>query len=369
MNLNLDNLEDVYLVLLKNQQSAEQTLRIIPSSQNVQSIPENRQQLNELLDRMGSYLREMAHLDAFIQECLLLDQTKISEAKKDVLDQCNVLCQTLRENSREIIKWTIETKRQLNDEQSQFSRADKTIIGANKEDVFLEKEIYLDVLEEYDQTRTILKDVHQEILVFKDLSEMLQVAGRRLNISRGKVLSLETSHELDVFFDYCLFQYQVDGKTIPERYYDTYCHLHSGKELEILRAFKSSQFSLLKIKHAVGEYGLVVHDELTREDLFMIDRGLSQLAGRNQNHAILTHYLRLPHFIMTTGASTGVNLNSAEGEEMVETFQNLVQKRRKTTTDGVCRQYITELYKIAIHKNVLKTVCSRELPMAYAMAF
>ena len=367
ITLSPDNLEYIYNMLLESQKGAEKTLGLVSSFEDIQLVSENRLIFNELLDSVGLIVREIAHVDAFIQECLLLDQTMFSPVQKKLLDQCNEVCQSVRETSRKVIGWTIEMKRRLNDWDVLFDRIEKTDIDSIVDEVPLEQNSSLDLLEEYDQTRAILKEVHKEILVFRDLNEMVQTAGRRLNVSQGKTLFLETSHELDVFFDYCLFQYQVGGKIIPESYYDTYAHLHSGKELKVLSAFKSSQFSLLKIKHAVSDYGLMVHDELIDEDLFMIDRGLSELASRNQNYGILTHYLRMPEFIMTTGASVGISLNSQDGRDMDRVFQDLVQRRKTTPNDGICRQYITEIYKIAIHRDVIKTVKSRELPMAYGV--
>lgn len=93
--------------------------------------------------------------------------------------------------------------------------------------------------------------------------------------------------------------------------------------------------------------------------------GLHQLAKKQKNYAILTHYLQLPGFVMTTGASVPIALDTVVGEKMGLIFDRLIRHSHGVSELDIKSylQCITDLFKMAIHEDVVKTVFSRELPM------
>ncbi len=97
----------------------------------------------------------------------------------------------------------------------------------------------------------------------------------------------------------------------------------------------------------------------------MIDKGLYQIARKHSGYALLTHYIQMPNFILTTGASTPVLLNSIVGHNMWRIFKRLInhhQNEHKLEKSSYL-QGITDLFKMAIHENIAKKVTSRDLPM------
>ena len=184
---------------------------------------------------------------------------------------------------------------------------------------------------------------------------------------KGKQMFIETEQEMNVLIDYGLFQYQKNGQNIVQRYYNSHHTLYSGLKLDALCALKDSRFSLLRIIKPIDEQGLIVHDPLLNESFVMIDKGIHQIAKSHTNYAILTHYLRTSGFVMTTGASVPIALDGIVGKKMELIFNRLIRhsQNEMVLDDKSQRQCITDLYKMAIHEDVVKTLPSRGLPMNY----
>ncbi|CAO5682668.1 MAG: hypothetical protein HEEMFOPI_01739 [Holosporales bacterium] len=220
------------------------------------------------------------------------------------------------------------------------------------------------MLKTYQQIRTVLKDIHKEVM-FLDTENMINHAAKKLDVMQGKHLFIETEHEMNILCDYGLFQYRKNGKNIAERYYDLHHTLYSGEKLTLLKAYKEAQFSLLEIVKPVHENRLIVYDHLKDKSFLMVDRSLYQLALKNLRYAILTHYIKMPHFILTTGASTPVLLDSAVGKNMWNIFELLINnhQNKHPLENSAYLQCITDLYKIVIHDDIAKKVTSRGLPM------
>jgi len=367
MQLTLDNLDEIQGMLTVFYDEAMATLTNIDFHGDILPSPENRQFLNELLDQMSGYLLEVSHVDLFLQKWDVSEVTLTTHQQNSIME-CKRLCKELKDSAHQTIKWVVETKRNLNEEgcpiidEANLGKACKKIKVTPNELILSE-----DLLELYQQVRDILKDIHKEI-IFLDPENMINTAGRRLEVMEGKQLFIETEHEMNVLIDYGLFQYRKNEKNVVERYYDLYHQLYPAQKLTVLRAFKQARFSLLEIIKPVDEHGLIVYDHLIGESLFMIDKGLYQLAKIRPGYALLTHYLQMPGFILTTGASTPVLLDSLVGKDMWKIYERLINHHcyEKKLDQSSYLQCITDLFKIAIHENVTKSVTSRELPMTYS---
>ena len=221
-----------------------------------------------------------------------------------------------------------------------------------------------DLLKAYQQVREILKHIHKEVMIL-DLENMINTVGRRLEVMEGKHLFIETEHEMNILCDYGLFQYRKNGKNVAEHYYDLHHKLYSSQKLAVLQAYKQARFSFLEIVKPINEHALIVYDPLKGKSFLMIDRGFYQLARKHPGYALLTHYVEMPNFILTTGASTPVLLDSVVGKNMWQIFKRLIDYHRdeKKLETSAYFEIITDLFKMVIHENVAKKVASRELPM------
>ena len=178
---------------------------------------------------------------------------------------------------------------------------------------------------------------------------------------------IETEHEMNVLIDYGLFQFRKNDRNIIQRYYEKHHALYAGQKLQILKSFKDSRFSLLEILNPANEHGVIVRDQLVGEHYLLIDRGFHQLAKTKPGFALLTHYLQAPDFILTTGASVPVLLDSSVGRNMWSIFEQMIKHHQhvKLLESQSYLQCITDLYKMAIHEDLVKIITSRELPFDY----
>jgi len=370
MELSLNNLEKIYQLLAEAQSDADETLKHFDLNEAVDPTPENRQLLNSLFEHTSGHLMEVSRIDSFFQGCDVVEINTLNSEQQVLLIKSQALCQSLKACSRKVLEWVVKIKGEFNEASCPVLPSQDSINenGENSETQTLETDsaVSSKIIQTYHETREILKEIHAE-LIFLDPENMANTSGRRLKVMEGKSLFLETEHEMNVFMDYCLFQYYKNKKNIVQRYYNSHSSLYAGKKLAVLTAFKNTRFSFLKVIRAVGEYGLIVNDLLRGKDLLMIDNGLSQLAKRKESYAILTHYVCLPGFSMTTGASTPILLSSEAGKEMQAVFNDLVlhHQKQQVLDEKHYKQCVTDLYKIAIHSDSLKAVASRELPMNY----
>jgi hypothetical protein len=68
-------------------------------------------------------------------------------------------------------------------------------------------------------------------------------------------------------------------------------------------------------------------------------------------------------FIITTGASTPVDINTAEGSKLQQRYDMFAKELASDKVDvKERRQYVTDLYKICLHEDITATVSSAVLP-------
>lgn len=365
LDLSLDNLNEIEQLLLRSYEKSMVFRNNFDFNERIEPSPEKRQMLNVIMDRMGGYVKEISHIDSFLQCCDLTDSAITADQQKGII-ACQDLCKKIKDNSRDVMQWVVKVKAQFDAESCPVINDAQLNLSEKKSAEFIENETIVtsEMMQAYDQARAIFKDIHGEVM-YTDPENMISNAGRRLEVMSGKTLHVETEHEMDLLVDYGLFHYRKDGKNIVDRYVDANKKLYSGDKLNALLILKNARFSFLKVIKPVDEHGTVVFDALTSETVILIDRGIHQLAKKHENYAILTHYLVMPGFIMTTGVSTPVNLSTPDGEKMQAMFERLIAHHNSASKldQASYFQYITDLFKTVIHENITKMVASKHLPM------
>lgn len=374
MDLSIKNLDEIHEVLTIAYEKSQRTRVEIDFDAEIEPTSEKRKWLNALMDMASAHLLELSHVDSFFQYCDITKMSLTPEQHKTMI-ACQQLCQQLKDASHQVLKWAVEAKAKFNEVSCPVSEeieSDHTYpeggysYGRQSEAI-----VSLAMLEDYQQYRDIYKEIHKDLL-FIDPENRVNTAGKRLEVVEGKKMFIETEQEMNVLVDYGLFQYRKDEKNIPQRYYNSHHHLYSGKKLQALKIFKEAQFSLLLIIEPIEQHGIMVKDDLTDETLLLVDRGIHQLAKTHRNYAVLTHYLRTPEFVMTTGASIPVSLDSNEGKKMWKIYEQLIQHHHQNhfaLDKKTYLQCITDLFKIAIHEDLIKKVASNNLPMNYHQVY
>ena len=214
----------------------------------------------------------------------------------------------------------------------------------------------------YEQVRDRLRSLYPKFLSAMD-REAVDCCGRRLDILRGDSLLVNTEHEMNLFYDYCLYHYKRNGLTVIERSFSNFSKMFSGEVLNLFEAAKNGRFAYLEIVGHVSETAFVVKEFLNNKDHLMIDNGLSQLSVSKNKYTIVTNIIEVDGFIITTGASTPVPLHTDSGQMVQQRFEKYLKLfKAKEETKKDTAQYTTDMYKICLHEDITGMVSSPAVP-------
>ncbi len=210
--------------------------------------------------------------------------------------------------------------------------------------------------------RTTLRDLYPKFMSELD-REAVERSARRLDILQGGSLLLNTEHEMNLFYDYCLYNYNRSGLNVIQRSFNHFVNRYTGEKRKLFEAAKNGYFAYLEIVEPVNETGFVVYDREREQEHLMIDSGLSQVAHSEDQYTIVTHIIRLDDFIITTGASTPIPIHTEAGSKVQCRFEKYLKvvKAGEGTTQEIA-QYITDMYKICLHENITGQVVSPTVP-------
>lgn len=357
-----DNLAAIEQQLLALQADLARLQSACKSDEPAQSTEAGQLALNTQMGDIGQLQFECAHLEVLLQRIGESERQALTAREHVLFQRCQDRCQTLRRDAKQHMGTLIKIKRAWH---ASHTAPEEGALPSSDDDTSQHGETITSLhVSAYDAYREIMKTILPDIMAI-DTEQRMRTAGRRLEVMDGQSLFLETTHEMDVFMDYAMFQIESDGKNVVQRHYALRRGAYSVERLAALTALVSARFSLLTVVRACGDEGAIVYDPLRDEQLLLIDRGLCQMAKKQSNYAVLTHYMRLPEFAMTTGASTPIQLNSDLGRAMQQTLQPLIGHHQGTLLldERDRKQIITELFKMAIHGDAAKAVTSKPLPM------
>ncbi len=367
MELSIENLAKLYEFLKDINQKVAVAIMIVEVDDLITTpTTKTRSSLDSILNSLSEYVFNIAHVEVFLRDCEYLSSDVMTIKQQKTLLSCQQLYQQIKAKIVKIFEWSVKLKERLNQEGCVITDELENFISVTKtSDTNINKE---DLLKLYDQTRSVLKEIHVELLLV-DPDNMINTAGYALEVKEGNTLFIETAHEMDTVIDYGLFEYRKNGKNIAERYFDKNHTLYGPKKLEILTALKNTKFSLLEILEPINECGVKARDRLVNQVLFLIDLDLHSSISKTKNqYYLLTHYINMPLFALTTGAATPIIKNSSIGAAMGNIFEKIVQlEKTQSAYNRLERQYkyITDLYKMAIHEGLTQAVISQKLPMSF----
>jgi len=218
----------------------------------------------------------------------------------------------------------------------------------------------------YDRIRKILKDLHPKCFTGID-REIIERCGKRLEVFRDNALLLNTEHEGSVFFDYILYTYKISGINLMQKAFDRFSQNYEGEVLDIFSAAKDGYFAYLEILQAVGDGGLIVFDRERDTEYLMIDRGLNNVAKRREKHAIVTNIIKFDGYIITTGASTPVAVETNEGQMIQNIFDQYYNSVKQGEANEKMRlQYISDMYRTCFAEDITGKVTSPAAPFGTA---
>jgi hypothetical protein len=129
----------------------------------------------------------------------------------------------------------------------------------------------------YTRLRQVLKKLNSELMQSLSRSSILESA-KKLGLAEGNVLVFDNPEETSVLFDYCLYCSRMGGKTVSERYIERTPPLPQSDEMVVLRAMIDSFYSVFQVGQVYKGRGVSLYDFFRKNDVFLVDIGLSDTA-------------------------------------------------------------------------------------------
>jgi hypothetical protein len=174
-------------------------------------------------------------------------------------------------------------------------------------------------LERYRERRTVGQELNSEILsVYADREAILESA-RLLGIERrGNELLYETEGETSIHYDFLLHEYQQDGRTPVERYFEQE-RWSTEEERTVLEAYVQASTSLFEVT-AVDDQKkrLVLSDRLNGdEETTVTDISLS----RSAEPGILLFARLVPYDEFNIGSGIWFPFEASQHERLLDEYE------------------------------------------------
>ena len=301
---------------------------------------------------------------------ILLEQLDIwkNETQKpseaELIDAAVALCHEIDSITRECQELAEKVKNITVEARSQIPRYDQEA----KEDILKSipsthnYTLVEDQVKRYRKIRQMLQDLYPKFVSCLDEETILRSASR-LDILQGHSLLINTEHESNLFFDYCIYQHKKGDLSGIQRSFKTFAKLYTKEWFEVFEIASQGYFTYLDILDSVDEDGLVVYDRLRDTLHLMVDTGLNKVAKSLHYYTLVTHVMDFKDFLVTTGASTPVSVHTESGlkvQRRFEAYLRLVNNGKSSVKEE--KQYITDLYKICLHEDITGKVSSPLVP-------
>jgi hypothetical protein len=163
---------------------------------------------------------------------------------------------------------------------------------------------HLELVERYKELRTKARPLSNTLAKSLPRDVIHEVADR-LGMREGKQIILETEDEIVVVMDTGVFDLRRNGENAVQRFLRERPPPEGSDERMILESMLSARHSIFQVERAQAGVGVLFHDLLREEEVFVWDIGFSQTAHRG---ALMAARLYSPGEItMTTGAGLPID--------------------------------------------------------------
>jgi hypothetical protein len=220
-----------------------------------------------------------------------------------------------------------------------------------------------EVLARYRHFREISKQHHNKILEFVSSSTLLQQA-RRIGISDGRRLILDSMSEFDLLSDLLVYTAPMGRSRAVDRYARNLPPAASSDEALVLDAMRNARFAILEMRRRHTAAGLTFMDDARNEEVWLIDLGFE--TWMEEGMLVATRYFTPDPFSMTCGVCIPL-----DGPQLlartVERIPQLLRKRPAQLCDD--QRFAEALYRTAIAEGVMERVMYLDPPAeGYAAA-
>ena len=314
--------------------------------------------MHALHRQLKNYPVLLEQIDIWKNEKRRPDEIELIDAALALCHDINSLTKECQELAEKVKNITVEARPQIPRYDQESKENILKAIQPTHSYTLTEEQV-----KRYRNIREMLRDLYPKFVGCLD-KETVQRSASRLGILQGNSsLLINTEHETNLFFDYCIYQHKQGDLTGIQRSFKTFAKSYTKEWFEVFEIASQGYFSYLDIIDFVEEDGLVVYDRLRDTLHLMIDNGLNKVAKSLHYYTIVTHVMDFKDFLVTTGASTPVPVHTESGlkvQRRFEEYLRLVNNGKVSVKEE--KQYITDLYKICLHEDITGKVSSPLVP-------
>jgi hypothetical protein len=314
--------------------------------------------MHALHRQLKNYPVLLEQLDIWKNEKRRPDEIELIDAALALCHDINSLTKECQELAEKVKNITVEARSQIPRYDQESKENILKAIPPTHSYTLTEEQV-----KRYRNIREMLRDLYAKFVGCLD-KETVQRSASRLGILQGNSsLLINTEHESNLFFDYCIYQHKQGDLTGIQRSFKNFAKSYTKEWFEVFEISSKGYFAYLDILDFVEEDGLVVYDRLRDTLHLMVDNGLNKVAKSLHYYTIVTHVMDFKDFLVTTGASTPVPVHTESGlkvQRRFEEYLRLVNNGKVSVKEE--KQYITDLYKICLHEDITGKVSSPLVP-------
>ena len=206
-----------------------------------------------------------------------------------------------------------------------------------------------EVLTRYRHLREISKRHHSAALKLLSRDAILHHA-RRLGLTDGKILILDSMDELTLAFDLAIHTAPAGRSRAIDRYARSTRFASGSDEVLVLEAMCNARFAIVVVRRQHPSAGLIVTDLFLKIDLWLMDEGLE--VSLPVGTVFATRYFAPDRFVVTAGVGMPVDLDLLTSA--IELVPVLLRKPRAETIDD--RRFAEAIYRAAIAEGIMENM-------------
>lgn len=313
----------------------------------------------EVAEKMHLFHRQRQNYPLILQQ---LDKWISDTTDKKVLEDI----ETCRDSHRRTMELTRQAEKRIytlvyRTREARSARQTKgtpnIITGEVEEDMQMSSSL----IKQYDAARAAFKEMHGKMLMGGLDQDVVKRAAQRLGVWKNpNGLLINTEHEMNFFYDYCLYNTMNNGKRPIAISYQKFATEYNETSRKLFEKASHSHFGYFEVLKPVGEEGVMVYDLLNDQEHLLIDRGLNHAAQSLEAYILVSNVIDMGDFIMTTGASTPVLLHQPDTLKLHRLVGEYGYK--KTVTEKDKKQLITDIFKLCLLEDLTAGVASKKVP-------
>ena len=174
------------------------------------------------------------------------------------------------------------------------------------------------MFDEYKRYRNASREFHSKVIEAEQISrEDIERAGKLLGFMQDGRLVFKSDSETDILFDFLIYDYQIDGENVIEKFQEDYQH-ENRLEKEILSAMLDSYTSLFQVEK-ITDQRIQLYD-LINENRIENFIDINLIRTGNENFIMFLRRLKFQNFSMSSGVS--FLYEKASAEELLSEYEN-----------------------------------------------